>query len=64
VLSRWRQEFLQRAPTLFEQNTVSDQRDARIAELERMIGRLTLELEMAKKVSSVLGGLRDGSGRL
>ena len=28
---------------------------ARIAELERMIGRLTMELEVLKKASSLLG---------
>ena len=49
VLSRWKQEFIERSPQLFEQGTVSDDRDQRIAELERMVGRLAMELEMAKK---------------
>ncbi len=54
VLSRWKQEFIERSPMLFEQRAVSDSRDQRIAELERMVGRLAMELEMAKKVSRYL----------
>jgi len=54
VLSRWKQEFIERAPSLFENGTATDDRDRRIVELERMVGRLTMQLEMAKKVSSYL----------
>jgi transposase-like protein len=50
VLSRWKQEFLDRAPQLFEQPKGDNQAEARIAELERLVGRLTLELDVAKKV--------------
>lgn len=51
VLSRWRQEFLERAPQVFEQPVpISDPKDDRIAELERLVGRLALQLDMAKKV--------------
>jgi hypothetical protein len=50
VLSRWKQEFLERAPQVFEEPKTTDHKDERIAELERMIGKLTLQLEMAKKV--------------
>jgi transposase len=49
VLSRWKQEFIERAPGLFDAETVTDHQEERIAELERMIGRLTIELDMAKK---------------
>ena len=63
VLSRWKQEFIERSPQLFEQGTVSDDRDQRIAELERMVGRLGMELEMAKKVSRFLNSGRNESGR-
>ncbi len=54
VLSRWKQEFIERSPLLFEPGQAKDERDERIAELERMVGRLTLELDMAKKVSKAL----------
>ncbi len=51
VLSRWKAEFLERSPSVFEQGTPRDDRNERISELERMVGRLAMELEMAKKVS-------------
>ena len=54
VLSRWKKEFLERSPQVFEQDTQPDDRDERIAELERMVGKLAMELEMAKKVSKHL----------
>lgn len=50
LLSRWRQEFLDRAPQVFEQPGQEDRQAERIAELERLAGRLALQLEMAKKV--------------
>jgi transposase-like protein len=62
VLSRWKQEFIERSPQLFEQGTVRDDRDQRIAELERMVGRLAMELEMAKKASRYLNSGRNKSG--
>ncbi len=49
VLSRWKQEFLERAPQVFEAPK-SEEQNERIAELERMVGRLTMQLDMAKKV--------------
>jgi transposase-like protein len=61
VLSRWKQEFIERSPQLFQQGSVSDDRDQHIAELERMIGRLTLDLEMAKKASRYLSSNRNGN---
>ena len=53
VLSRWRQEFLERAPQLFEQPSNHRESEERIAELERMVGRLAMQLEAAKKVFGV-----------
>jgi transposase len=50
VLSRWKQEFLERAPQVFELPKKDDQNEARLAELERMVGRLTMQLDAAKKV--------------
>lgn len=63
VLSRWKQEFIERSPQLFEQGTTSNDRDQRIADLERMVGRLAMELEMAKKVSRFLNSGRNESGK-
>ena len=50
VLSRWKQEFLERAPQLFEQAKNENHHEQHIAELEQMVGRLTMQLDMAKKV--------------
>ena len=63
VLSRWKQEFIERSPMLFEQGAASDDRDEQIAELERMVGRLAMEVDMAKKVSRFLNSPRSGSER-
>ena len=51
VLSRWKQEFLERASQVFERGEKNiDPKDAEIAELERTLGRMTMQLEVAKKV--------------
>lgn len=50
VLSRWKQEFLERAPQVFEHTKKVDPEADQIAELERMVGRMALQLDMAKKV--------------
>ena len=54
VILRWKQEFIERSPQIFEKENSRDERDQRIAELERMVGRLVMELEMSKKVSRFL----------
>ena len=61
VLSRWKQEFIERAPQLFERGGIQSQEEERIAELERLVGRLTMELEMAKKASFLLTSRQNGS---
>ena len=53
LLYRWKAEFLERLPGVFEgdtQNTTDSQE--RIAELERMVGRLALENEVLKNAES------------
>jgi transposase len=60
VLARWRKEFVQQAPSLFEQNARKSQEQERIAELERLVGQLTMKLEIAKKASGYLGLDKDG----
>jgi transposase-like protein len=47
VLSRWKQEFLTNASQLFEQPKEVQKKEVRIAELERMVGRLTMQLELS-----------------
>lgn len=63
VLSRWKQEFIERSPMLFEAaGHHTDSQEQRIAELERMVGRLAMELEMTKKVSRFLSSPPSKSG--
>jgi transposase len=50
VLSRWKQEFLERASQVFAQAKVADPKEEEIVELERMVGRLAVQLDIAKKV--------------
>ncbi len=63
LVTRWKQEFLNRAPEIFETDHSRDETQARIAELERMVGRLTLELAVAKKASTILASRRGSDGR-
>ena len=63
VFSRWRQEFLERAAEIFATRSSRGDEQERIAELERMVGRLTIELETAKKASHILTSLPNGRGR-
>jgi transposase-like protein len=63
VFSRWREEFLERAPEIFATERSRGDEQERIAGLEQMVGRLTMRLEVAKKVSNVLTSLSNGKGR-
>ena len=50
VLSRWKQEFVGKASQVFELPQEVQETQARIAELERMVGKLTMQIELQKKV--------------
>ncbi len=56
MFSRWKAQFVANAPKLFEREHLADPHEARVAELERVIGRLTLELEVAKKAFRLVDG--------
>ena len=53
VINRWRNEFLRQAHQAFGRKGPGEDAAERIAELERMIGRLTMELAVAKKASDM-----------
>lgn len=61
VLTRWKREFLERAYQAFESGEQTSQEEGRIAELERMVGQLTMQLEIAKKASRILNGDKSSS---
>jgi transposase-like protein len=64
MVYRWRDELLARGPQVYARENVTGEAAAqvRIAELERMIGRLTMELDALKKASSLLGSTGRNGG--
>jgi transposase-like protein len=54
LFSKWKSQFLREASKIFQSPEPADPAQARIAELERLVGRLTLEVEAAKKASPLL----------
>ena len=63
MVGTWKQQFLAAASQAFESEATRNADQERIAELERMVGKLTMELEIAKKASTLLAGMRDRNGR-
>ncbi len=63
LLSRWKQDFITRSPELFKTKHEQSAETARIAELERLVGQLTLELSAVKKVSSLLSSRSSNGGK-
>lgn len=60
VLTRWQNEFIERSPSVFGEDGADSEVEARIAELEQMVGKLTMKLEIAKKASSILQTKKSG----
>jgi transposase len=63
LLSAWKQTFLERLPLLFQAGEQHAQEDRRVAELEQLVGRQALELEVLKKASRLLTGSTAANGR-
>src|SRR5262245_39541868 len=63
LLSLWKATFLQRAHTVFQADDRRGDERARIADLEQMVGRLTMEREILKKASTLHLGPSTLSGR-
>jgi hypothetical protein len=51
------------APQVFEKDTPRDGEAERIAELEQMVGKLMMQLEIAKKASRLLAGTSSRNGK-
>ncbi len=62
LLSAWKQEFLANATKVFESENHRSETQTRHEELERVVGRLTLELEIAKKASNISEATRSRNG--
>lgn len=57
VVSRWKQTFVQGAASVFQEDAAHQEDRARMAELERLVGRLTMEVEILKKASIYVSSL-------
>src|SRR5574341_1041642 len=66
LLYKWRDAFFERAPSLFAdpRSSYYDPQAERIAELERLVGRQAMEIEVLKKARSLLGTAPRKNGRL
>lgn len=63
LVTYWRREFSEHATDIFSAERTRTHEQQRIVELERLVGQLTLELSILKKVSTVLDspGRRNGN---
>lgn len=62
-ITKWRQLHRQYAEQAFAGNGHGDKEEARVAELERMIGQLTIEKALLKKAWLRLAGSREAGSR-
>jgi transposase len=63
LLGLWKATFLERAPMLFQSDEQRDEDQARIAELEQLLGRATRQIEVLKKASTLLDTASTRNGR-
>ena len=54
LVCHWKKTLLNQLPTVFDGPAVDAEASTRVADLERLVGQLTLELSVAKKVSALL----------
>ena len=62
---KWKQTFQERVLEIFadKRQSAQDDQEHQVAELERMVGRLTMEVEILKKARSWLDTQRGTNGR-
>ena len=63
MVGNWKQQFLAHANRAFESEAANSVEQARITELEQMVGKLTMQLEIAKKATSIAHSLANRNGR-
>jgi transposase len=63
LLAHWKAAALERLHTLFQDDAQAGHDQARIADLEQLVGRQAYELEILKKASRLLPGLPPTNGR-
>ncbi len=62
LLATWKAAVLERVHTLFQGDEQHDEDQARIAELEQLLGRATRQIEILKKASTLLDAASTRSG--
>lgn len=62
LVSHWKNQFLSKAAQVFENGAEIDPQQAHIQELERLAGKLSLELEIAKKALTLLPRAKGQNG--
>ncbi len=63
LVARWKATVLEQVHCLFDEESQPSPEQARIADLEQLVGRQALELEILKKASRMLAGLSSRNGR-
>jgi transposase len=63
LIYEWRDAALARLPQVFSQTDSQRDAEAQIAELERLVGQLTIEKEALKKASQWLSRLSRSGGK-
>ena len=63
LVSKWRAEFIENSAGIFEKKHKGAESQVQIADLERLVGRLTLENDMLKKASSILHAKTNRNGK-
>jgi len=63
LVSKWRTEFIENSALIFEKNHKGAEEQQHVAELERLVGRLTLENDILKKTSSILNAPTNRNGK-
>ena len=63
LLAHWKAAVVERLPTLFGGDESVSRDQARVADLEQLVGRQAYELEILKKASRLLTGRSNNDGR-
>jgi transposase-like protein len=63
MVARWKATVVEQLHRLFDEESQQSPEQSRIAELEQLVGRQALELEILKKASRILPGLSSRNGK-
>lgn len=63
LLAHWKAAVLERLPSVFGGDEAASHEQARVVELEQLVGQQALELAILKKASRLLGGPSNRNGR-